>query len=208
MAGLIYKEWLTARKYLSFYGALLAIYLLLVLTGAIDVSILSGVTLLFTIIPLPSSFDMDEKSRWDSFAAITPAGRRGVVDSKYLFALLTLAAGLALVLFLSGLCLLLGRGGMEPRAVLLSALACTGLAGAVDAILLPILLRFGAVKGRWVAMGVFLAVFGGGLILFQRGLLRPPVFSPGLAAVLALVAVGSFALSYFIALGIYEKKEF
>ena len=69
-------------------------------------------------------------------------------------------------------------GGLEEplSELLLSALACAGIALIMNAVALPLLLKFGAEKARMVSMALFLLVFAGFALL-------------GLAAVVALVAV-------------------
>ena len=82
-----------------------------------------------------------------------------------------------------------------------------------DAILLPLLFRFGAEKSRTISMIFFIVIFGGCMLLGklaqqQGGLPRPPAWlANALPALLAILAVGTFVLSYWIAQGIYEKKE-
>lgn len=68
-------------------------------------------------------------------------------------------------------------------ALSLAVLVCTGLALAVNAVNLPLLLLLGVSRSRAALYFVFILFFGGGmalLLLFQRGLLPPP--TPGLAA--------------------------
>ena len=80
----------------------------------------------------------------------------------------------------------------------------------IEAVLLPVLLKHGAEKGRFAIMAVCIAVVGGGMLLWQlhRGGLRLPQ-APARAAValLALLAAAAFAVSYGIARHIYERKE-
>ena len=84
---------------------------------------------------------------------------------------------------------------------------------ALPFLLLPLLFRFGAEKSRTISMIFFIVIFGGCMLLGklaqqQGGLPRPPAWlANALPALLAILAVGTFVLSYWIAQGIYEKKE-
>lgn len=156
----------------------------------------------------------DDVSRWNRFAIATPACRRGVVTGKYLF---TLLVTLASTVFVSLLLVVLAlAGGLEEplSELLLSALACAGIALIMNAVALPLLLKFGAEKARMVSMALFLLVFAGFALLglaADRGLAlpAPPAWVlTALPGLLAILAVGGFALSYCIAQAIYARKEF
>ena len=107
-------------------------------------------------------------------------------------------------------------GGLEEplSELLLSALACAGIALIMNAVALPLLLKFGAEKARMVSMALFLLVFAGFALLglaADRGLAlpAPPAWVlTALPGLLAILAVGGFALSYCIAQAIYARKEF
>ena len=97
---------------------------------------------------------------------------------------------------------------------LLATLACGGIALLLNGVTLPLLLKFGAEKARMVSMALFLVVFGGtalaGLAVDSGfAFPAPPAWVvaaiPGL---LAILSVGGFVLSYFIAQAVYAKKEF
>ena len=98
--------------------------------------------------------------------------------------------------------------------LVLSALACAGIALIMNAVALPLLLKFGAEKARMVSMALFLLVFAGFALLglaADRGLAlpAPPAWVlTALPGLLAILAVGGFALSYCIAQAIYARKEF
>ena len=210
MYALIYKDFLLLKKQLLYVLVLAVFYTVIAVSGFLSASILPGMVVLFaTMLPI-TSFSYDEQARWGQYAAATPAGRRGVVAAKYLFSLLLLLLGLLLVSAL--ITLLVGLGLLrEPLPTALYAVLCCGsVALGIDAVLLPVLLKHGAEKGRFAIMAVCIAVVGGGMLLWQlhRGGLRLPQ-APARAAVarLALLAAAAFAVSYGIARHIYERKE-
>ena len=96
---------------------------------------------------------------WERYAAATPAGRRGTVDGKYLLALLLAALSGGISLFLTAL-----MEGPES-ALSLAVLVCTGLALAVNAVNLPLLLLLGVSRSRAALYFVFILFFGGGMAL-------------------------------------------
>ena len=191
MRGLICKDFFVMKKQLGYYLAFFVVYGVLAVTGVFPASILSALVAVIAMMVPMSSIAYDDQAHWGRYAAATPAGRSGVVAAKYLFTLLVLAA----------------------CAVLVAVGACMGVAMVMDAILLPLLFRFGAEKSRTISMIFFIVIFGGCMLLGklaqqQGGLPRPPAWlANALPALLAILAVGTFVLSYWIAQGIYEKKE-
>jgi len=214
MSGLVLKDFLVARKNILYYVGFLLLYGFLSATGVFPYSVLAGLVALIGLMLPMSSFAYDDQARWEKFAAATPAGRRGVVRGKYLFALLcTAAASLLVGVILTALALLgtvEAQVWWEPLAVV-AVCACVTLL--LDSIFLPFLLKFGAEKARTLSLLVFAAVFGGMALmafLAERGW-HVPAPSPlvvALAPFLVLVAtVAALGVSYALSLGIYSKKE-
>ena len=215
MTGLIYKDFLALKGHLSTYVVFFVIYGGLCIAGGFSPSVLAGMVVLISIITPMTTVTSDEISRWNRFAVASPACRRGVVAGKYLFTLLmvllsaVLVAVLLVVLALAG-----GLGDGSLAEYLLATLACGGIALLLNGVTLPLLLKFGAEKARMVSMALFLVVFGGtalaGLAVDSGfAFPAPPAWVvaaiPGL---LAILSVGGFVLSYFIAQAVYAKKEF
>ena len=215
MTGLLYKDFLALKGHLSTYVVFFVIYGGLCAAGVFSPSVLGGMVVLISIITPMTTVTSDDISRWNRFAVATPACRRGVVAGKYLFTLLmvllsaVLVAVLLVVLALAG-----GLGDGSLAEYLLATLACGGIALLLNGVTLPLLLKFGAEKARMVSMALFLVVFGGtalaGLAVDSGfAFPAPPAWVvaaiPGL---LAILSVGGFVLSYFIAQAVYAKKEF
>lgn len=214
MTGLIYKDFLALKGHLTTYLVFFLVYGGLCLSGVFTASVLCGMVVLMSLITPMTTVTSDDVSRWNRFAIATPACRRGVVTGKYLFTLLvTLASTVFVSLLLAVLAL---AGGLEEplSELLLSALACAGIALIMNAVALPLLLKFGAEKARMVSMALFLLVFAGFALLglaADRGLALPAPPAWVLAALpglLALLSIGGFVLSYCIAQAIYARKEF
>ena len=207
MTGLIYKDFLALKGHLTTYLVFFLVYGGLCLSGVFTASVLCGMVVLMSLITPMTTVTSDDVSRWNRFAIATPACRRGVVTGKYLF---TLLVTLASTVFVSLLLVVLAlAGGLEEplSELLLSALV-------MNAVALPLLLKFGAEKARMVSMALFLLVFAGFALLglaADRGLAlpAPPAWVlTALPGLLAILAVGGFALSYCIAQAIYARKEF
>lgn len=212
MTGLVYKDIMVLRKQLRYYLVFLVIYGAMAVMG-MGVGVLGAIISVVGMVLPMSSIAYDEQARWDKFAVSTPAGRAGVVGGKYLFTLLVLGGMTVLVLLCMGLLRLAGLLEETMAELAAVALACTGAALFMNAVTLPLLLKFGAEKSRSISMGVFVVIFGGSFLtamaLKKQAELPalPAWLASALPGLLALLAAGCFGVSYCIARSIYEKKE-
>ena len=93
MSGLLLKEFLSAKKYLRSLAGLLFLYIGLSLVWK-NVSFLTGVSALVSVMIGFSSFSFDVQSKWDCYALSLPVRRKDVVKSRYLFSLICVGVGL------------------------------------------------------------------------------------------------------------------
>lgn len=155
------------------------------------------------LLPFTSAI-LDEQARWDRFALTLPLGRRMLAFSKYLLGGVILLTGVA-VDFLLGLTMSIPAGEL---LVGIWALVVVSLFLLV--LIVPLILRFGAEKGRLLLMcvsaliaGFFVAISGhfGVAELHENSLLRLLAFATlGVAALLPL--------SMWLSVRVYEKREF
>lgn len=209
MKGFIYKDLCLLGSVWKSYAFILVMFSVLTVTGIYDVSFLFMMVSVILCMYPSTSFSYDELAKWDRFAVSVPNGRVTVVRSKYGFALLLGAASLVFDLLLSLLAAFLGR--MELGNGLLTCVG--GVAGAllINALMLPLLFRFGAQKGRILLIAVGAALAGvlgallaiGGMTAFGSGLLKSFVL-----VVLPVLTLLTLFVSYRVSLGIYQKKEF
>lgn len=213
MIGMVYKDFLVLRKQISYYLIFVVIYAGLAIAGVFGPAILPAIVVVIGMMLPMSSIAYDDQARWDKYGASTPAGRRGIVTAKYLFSFLSLIVTALLVLVLMLAFSLLNIMTVDPLEMLVTTLACIGVALLLDAVIIPLLLKFGAEKSRTISMIIFVAIFGGVFLIssvLEKGgsLPMPPAWLlNSLPIVLAIVAIGGFTISYFISQGIMEKKE-
>lgn len=214
MKGLLLKDYLVMKKSWKSYALIALIYEGVAMAGNAAFVVMPG-TIFLLIMPL-SSFTADEMARWDKFAAAFPGGRRAMVDAKYLY-LLTLALGCAaLTALLAVPAVLLRRVGPSYGLLLLEGLSGIGVGLALNAVMLPLLFRFGTQKARWTLALAAGVIAGGGAILAVRGILG--VLSPLedlldgypalMAAAAALLVCAFVAASYAVSRRVCRRKEF
>ncbi len=208
MKGLIFKDLLCMRKSARSYLFVAGIYMLITVVGAWNLN-LFAVFLVVLISMMPfSCFSYDNAAKWEVYGLALPVSRRQTVLARYLLLLIVsmLAAGLTLLLGL-----ILSLCGQSISWEMYLAGAAGALLGGIllNAVLLPLLYRFGAERARVLFYGVLGAFV---LIIiaaaqFLDGFSETCLISPP-PAVLAAVAVLVLAISYFASVRAYERREF
>lgn len=149
MTGLLIKDLLTLKKTFYIYLLIVAFYALLGLKDG-NVGMIGGYLAVLTAILPTSSLSYDERCGWPRYAAALPVSRRMMVAEKYVLSLLLGLLGL-------GLCLLfILIGGQAPLMENLELCLFFFLMGQLlNAVLLPLLFRFGTERGRLLIVAVF-----------------------------------------------------
>lgn len=191
-------QMVNAKFYLCFilaFAALAAFSDFSAAFASLYLVILSGTSIM-------SLFNYDEANHWEAYAAVTPNGRRAMVDARYL-----LAVGIGVVVFLFQLVL----GILDKSNQLETALLYSGAFFLYAAVILPIAYRFGGTKSRMVmivVVGLFSAVIAltaTSLHIFTDG---DPLAILGLLPLLALpLGAAALAVSHRISRHIMAKKE-
>lgn len=148
MTGLVKKDLYLSLSMLKSYVLVAVVFALLTLTGIYDISFfVTYLSVMCIMIPV-NLFAYDEQARWDKYAAALPSGRAGVVKARYLFTILICLGSLAFALFLQLIvALFTGAQGQARTDLLLSGLLPTAYGCFMNAVLLPLLFKFGSQKG-------------------------------------------------------------
>ncbi|WP_294475719.1 MULTISPECIES: ABC-2 transporter permease [Eubacteriales] len=210
MTGLVRKDFYLSVSMFKSYVLVALVFAMLTFAGIYDSSFfVAYVSVMCIMIPV-NLFAYDEQARWDKYAAALPGGRRGVVMARYLFTTLVCVGSMVFSILLhlaAGLAS--GAQAQERMDLLLSGLIPAAYGCLMNAVLLPLLFKFGSQKGRLyllLALGLGAGlIFGGLTALREMGLSLSQLEFP----LAALPAVGLLALipSYFVALGIFLKKD-
>lgn len=212
MRGLLRKDFYLMKTAIRTYLVLLLVFSVLSISGIYTPSIINVVLPMMAVLIPVNTFAYDEQAGWDQYAAATPSGRQGMVRDRYLFVLCLILFGMLLAgIFQAALVLLRHEDGME--ATVLSGVATVGATGGLmNAVLLPLIYKFGVQKSRLLLMVVIAVTVG--LIIGLAGALDDlmGLGSAGtqtlpilLAAPLGLLALFPSAL---ISQGICRKKDY
>ena len=210
MTGLVKKDLYLSLSMLKSYVLVAVVFALLTLTGIYDISFfVTYLSVMCIMIPV-NLFAYDEQARWDKYAAALPSGRAGVGEARDLFTILICLGSLVFALFLQPIvALFTGAQGQARTDLLLSGLLPTAYGCFMNAVLLPLLFKFGSQKGRiylLLALGVGVGVIFGGLTgLKEMGIslseLTLPLF------VLPVVGLLTLIPSYFLSRRIFFHKD-
>lgn len=206
MKALLYKDFLAAKKYLRMLFVMDLIFVAVSIFGSSKAPFLTIFPLVMCAPTVTSLISYDERFHFDRSCEYMPVSRKTQVDEKYLLAL-----GYVAVIFL--LCALgvfrRFPAGAE-RTLLLTAMAAAGLLPV--AVLLPVIFKVGSEKGRIF----YYVIYFGSLILtygaagvggYDSVGQAAPTLGPGAFFAALPVLLALFALSWFLSVRFYQKRE-
>ena len=210
MMGLVKKDFYLAAGLARSYLIVAAIFLVLSLAGIYEFSFLSSFMSLLCIMLPVNVFSYDEQAKWDKYAAALPGGRRAVVQARYVFTLIVSAGAVVLGGAVgAAACLLDPTAGETLWEMVLSTAAGGSVGILLNAVMLPLMFKFGVQKGRLYLALVLAILFGaflGGVAALASAVQEPSVLILPLAAI---PAAGLLALvpSYLLSLRVFRKKD-
>lgn len=209
MKGLILKDLLLIKGNARYILIFLVIFGLIALEGN---DVLYFIPAFISMMMFMTTFSYDEYNKWDAYAITLPIKKENIVLSKYVGS--TILLGIALILtFIISLVVSLVTEQLDMQKNITLLLGCGGAVLLVEAIMYPLLIKFGVEKGRiWVFLGIFLSSFIIGFI-FQKVSLTIPenlmtFLSQYLPWLLAAALLLILIISYTISKKLYLKKEF
>ena len=206
MIGLIRKDLLCLRKSAPAYLFVVGLYAFFVFAGLWDGTTLAAViVMLLSMLPY-GCFAYDNLAKWELYGLTLPMGRSRIVLARYLLVILMLLAAVAPMLVLGAAFAALGNIA-SWSAYWFSMVSMLGMGALFNAILLPLLYRFGAERARILFFGVLGAMIAVVLVLLsvadvttglsaleEAGVLSLLPVSGGILAVSAALLAGSYAL--------------
>lgn len=207
MKGLLLKDWYMMTKYCKQY--------LFVCIGFIIFSLMSKGNMFFVFYPcmfcsiIPVNLlGYDERSRWTEYIGILPYTKTQIVSAKYLIGLLTQIAMLAVICISQGV-----KMSVEDNFVLKDFLTLVMflliMASVSSSMTLPFIFKYGVEKGRG-AYYVMIGVMCAGIIIATTSFkenMQTDVQLNGVLPIACLVGIGIYALSWYLSIIFYKKRE-
>ncbi|MBC3803484.1 ABC-2 transporter permease [Acetobacterium fimetarium] len=211
MKGLILKDLINLKKSMRTLGIMLLAFVVIYIPLGSE-SFISGMVVLMFAMLVITTMSYDDMAKWDTYALTMPISRKEVVLSKYLLMLMLDFTSVVLALALTFVGSLLTGTGMTTET-LLGIPIILMIAVIFGSVLIPMIYKFGIEKARLMIVlcgAIPTAVF---LVLAQMDIPFPAIGNEETAfqtimLAMALISVMTFIASYFIAVRIYQKKEF
>ena len=201
MKALLLKDWYVLRKQAWAYLIIVLVW------GAIPSEVLNLLAVVYGAMIPYSAMAYDQQSRWNTFARMLSYREKDIVLSRYVLGwLCTAVGGAAVLVFQNVLSLFSPRFGCSPWTVL--AALCVGLL-LLD-INVPLMLRYGTEKARWVSKLVIILACAStgalGALVNDAKAATATVLSLTLAGMLVLTIIAT-AVSILLSLKFYRENR-
>lgn len=208
MKGLLLKDFYMAKKYCRFFLLLIVLFCVLPFTSSKEnLFLVFYPNMLAAILPT-TLLGYDERSKWDRYSAVFPYTSAQIVSSKYLFGL----SMQLIVLLMTGISQFvnLSQNGLfhfDSYLSLMITTACVSLLA--PTFIHPPIFKMGVEKGRMVfilVIGLFTVIAMLTADLFSGQDL--PQISFGYTPILvAVISLALYALSWYLSIVFYSKRE-
>ncbi|MEY9975939.1 ABC-2 transporter permease [Lysinibacillus sp. RC79] len=208
MTALLLKDFMTIQRQIKSQASFLIIILFMAIFMQKG-SLLLAVIVFIVTIQATTAITYDEHSNWDKYANTLPISKGDIVLSKYMLSFLLMIIGLVIAL---PIVFLMNHftNNLASAEFFLTFNLTVVLSFCILALLIPIYIKFGAIKGR---IALFALCFIPG---FLFGLLKEyfPDMTLTLSNLKQYMFLAPFAgllilwLSSLISTAIYQRKEF
>ena len=209
MLGLVKKDLLMIKGNIRQVILFLVVFLILAFQ---ENNIIVIVPVFVSMMVFITTFSYDEYNKWDAYAISLPVSRKNIVKAKYVASIILWAIALLVTVVITGITGLFEQN-INYFEMFGMILGCVFSIVLLEAIMFPLIFKFGVEKGR---IGLFVGVFAiAGLLGFiftgidlenATGFIE--IFNKYYYILIPLVAVILLVISYFVSKKIYLKKEF
>lgn len=208
MVGLILKDLMTIQRQMK-AQAFVLVFLLVMAIFMQQSSMLLSIIVFIVTIQAITALSYDEQSKWDKYANTLPISKADIVFSKYILSVMLMIIGLVMALPILFFINFFTNNEITSEFFLTFNLIVT-LALCSLAVLLPIYIKFGSIKGRIVLISLcFIPGFLTGM--FKEYIPDMPQTFLYLKQYVYLTPFGGLlllCLSSLVSTAIYKRKEF
>ena len=209
MLGLIKKDFLIVKNNLKLIIIMLMMFFIMALQGEFDITFVLPFIVVMLFI---STFSYDEFNKWDAYAITLPNGRKNIVKSKYIASLI-LVIGAIIVTFLLNYFVGLINNNLEFDKIISSVLAIATGAIFIEAVMYPLIFKYGIEKGRIGLFALTIAIVVIVTLITKISKLSIPAniiifLNNYYFIIIPIILTIILLLSYKISEKIFLKKEF
>lgn len=202
MKGLLLKDIYTLTKQMKIFLIIIIVWSCLPGFSASSFAIIYA-----AMLPL-TALAYDERSKWNSLAAMMPYTERSIVFSKYVLGYISVVCAAFLSILAQFVISLFKKVSFEPESYI-SIIIAICIALIIQSINLPVMFKLGVEKGRYVFFALVAVIVVGGMAVGDKiiAILKDITISPYLLifdAIFATVIIN--IISVLIATKIYKNK--
>ena len=209
MLGLVKKDLLMIKGNIRQVILFLVVFLVLAFQ---ENNIIVIVPVFVSMMVFITTFSYDEYNKWDAYAIALPISRKNIVKSKYIASIILWAIALLVTVVIT---VIMGSIGQNINYFEMFGmiLGCVFSIVLLEAIMFPLIFKFGVEKGR---IGLFVGVFAIAALLgfiftgvdLENATGFIEFFNKYYYILLPLAIIILLMGSYFVSKRIYLKKEF
>lgn len=207
MKGLLLKDWYMMKKYCRAYLLIAVVFIAVSLFSNDNMFFVFYPCLLCGMIPI-NLLGHDERSRWMQYSGTLPYTKTQIVSGKYLIGLLSqitilVATGVAQAAKM----LIAHNFELGDFAVLMLLMLIVSTL--TSSICLPFVFKLGVEKGR-TAYYIMIGFVCGASVLASsilRGQLMSEIQPNLILALVAVVGIGVYILSWYLSVVFFKKRE-
>ena len=207
MKGLLLKDLYMMRKYCKAYLLITAVFIAVSFAGSENLFFVFYPCLLCGMIPV-NLLGYDERSRWMQYSETMPYTKGQIVSGKYFIGLVTQVAVL-LITGISQAVRMSANGTFAPREYLALMMLLLIMSLISSSITLPFMFKLGVEKGR-MAYYIMIGVVCAGSIIASNLLIDESfaeIKMNWFLPLICLVGIGIYALSWYLSIVFYQKRE-
>ena len=209
MLGLVKKDLLMIKGNIRQAILFLVVFLILAFQ---ENNIIVIVPVFVSMMVFITTFSYDEYNKWDAYAIALPISRKNIVKSKYIASVILWLIALLVTVVITVIMGIIGQN-INYFEMFGMILGCVFSIVLLEAIMFPLIFKFGVEKGR---IGLFVGVFAIAALLgfiftgvdLENATGFIEFFNKYYYILLPLAIIILLMGSYFVSKRIYLKKEF
>ncbi|HIS12562.1 MAG TPA: ABC-2 transporter permease [Candidatus Onthocola stercoravium] len=209
MLGLVKKDLLMIKGNIRQVILFLVVFLVLAFQ---ENNIIVIVPVFVSMMVFITTFSYDEYNKWDAYAIALPISRKNIVKSKYIASVILWLIALLVTVVITVIMGIIGQN-INYFEMFGMILGCVFSIVLLEAIMFPLIFKFGVEKGR---IGLFVGVFAIAALLgfiftgvdLENATGFIEFFNKYYYILLPLAIIILLMGSYFVSKRIYLKKEF
>lgn len=207
MKGLLLKDFYMATKYCKAFIAIVFLFLGVSVANSDMFFFLVYPCMLAGIIPV-TLLGYDERNKWLEYSGTLPYTKAQIVSSKYLVGLIAQVSVLILTMIAQAISMHVNNR-IDMKSLLILLVTLVAMSCFSSSITLPFMFKWGVEKGRIAYYFMIGFICGGALFISNlfEDQLNPVIQLNSLLFIVCAIAIGIYALSWYLSIRFFEKRE-